>query len=233
MAEESGTEEDLYAVECTPEVVVAVGGNLHIGGDSLVLHRRGGGWVSEPSGMQHILLAVAHGGLGWLAAGYNGGIIRGSPGSWSRVDVAHYSHVFALLVENERAFAAGLTGTVVECDGTSWRPHDTPTDAHLRGLASLPGGDVVAVGLSGTILRYDGRRWAGVESPTEGHLEAVWVAGETEAWAVGYTGIVLRFDGVRWTRLDAGVTANLHSVHGNDHEVIAVGSRGMALHWER
>jgi hypothetical protein len=122
---------------------------------------------------------------------------------------------------------------VIECDGASWRPHDTGTAAHLRGLASCPEGDVVAVGLSGTILRYNGRRWRAVESPTNGHLEAVWVASEAEAWAVGYAGTVLRFDGVRWTQLDAGVSANLHSVHGNEDEVIAVGGRGVALHLER
>jgi hypothetical protein len=218
----------LYAVDSAPEVAVAVGGNLHIGGNSLVLHRRDG-WVAEPSGMQHILLAVSHGGLGWFVAGYNGGIIRGGVGAWERVDVVHYSHIFALLVEDSRVMAAGLTGTVIEFDGAAWRPHDTRTSAHIRGLAAFPNRDVLAVGLSGTILRYDGRRWTRMESPTQSHLEAVWIAGEDEAFAVGYAGCFLRFDGVRWTRLDVGVRANLHSVHGNEEHAAAVGGGGLAL----
>jgi hypothetical protein len=230
--EVSGTDEDLYAVECAGDAVVAVGGNLHIGGDSLVLHRRDG-WIAEPSGMQHILLAVAHGGQGWFAAGYNGGMIRGAPGSWSRVEVVHYSHVFALLAVDARVFAAGLTGTVIEFDGAAWRPHDTRTEAHLRGLAVFPSLDVVAVGLSGTILRYDGRRWAPMDCPTKSHLEAVWAPGEDEAYAVGYAGCFLRFDGKRWAQVDVGVRANLHSVHGSDDEVVAVGGGGAAVHLKR
>jgi hypothetical protein len=230
--ESSGTNEDLYAVDCTPDVVIAVGGNLHIGGNSLVLHRRDG-WMAEPSGMQHILLAVAHGGLGWFAAGYNGGMIRGGIGSWDRVDVVHYSHVFALLVEDERVLAAGLAGTVIEFDGAAWRPHDARTSAHLRGLAAFPNREVLAVGLSGTVLRHDGRCWRRMDSPTQSHLEAVWIADEDEAYAVGYAGCLLRFDGVRWTQLDVGVSANLHSVHGNDDQVVAVGGGGVALFVKR
>jgi hypothetical protein len=232
-AERSGTHEDLYAVACDAGVVVAVGGNLHIGGDSLILHRRGADWIAEPSGMQHILLAVAHGPLGWFTAGYNGGILRGAPGSWNRLDVAHYSHIFALAVTDTRAYAAGLTGTFIEFDGVSWRPHETPSDAHLRGLGTSPNGGVIGVGLSGTIVRYDGKRWSLAESPTKNHLEAVWVAGEAEAYAVGYAGTVLKFDGMRWRQIDSGLKANLHSVHGHADEVIAVGSGGMALHIQR
>jgi hypothetical protein len=232
--EESGTEENLYAVECTHDEVVAVGGNLHIGGNSLIVHRpRHGDWFAEPSGMQHILLAVAHGGSGWFAGGYNGGIIHGRPGAWRRVEIVHYSHVFALLVGDARVFAAGLSGTIIEFDGTSWRPHATHTEAHLRGLGATPSQHLIAVGLAGTILRYDGLRWAPMQSPTRSHLESVWVAGEAEAYAVGYAGAVLRFDGTRWTQLDGGVRANLHSVHGNDDEVIAVGGGGVALHLRR
>jgi hypothetical protein len=247
-AENSGTDENLYAVaitsataidiasasasvsECRPGATVAVGGNLHIGGDSLILHRGDHGWLAEPSGMQHILLTVAHGGLGWFAGGYNGGIIRGEPGSWSRMEVVHYSHVFAVAVTDSRAFAAGLTGTVIEFDGESWHSHDTPTKVHLRGLASTPAGGLVAVGLSGTILRYDGRRWRAEESPTTNHLEAIWVASDDEAYAVGYAGTFLRCDGKRWIRLDLGLETNLHAVHGAEEEVIAVGGDGVAVH---
>jgi hypothetical protein len=231
--ETSGTTEDLYAVECAADRVVAVGGNLHIGGNSLILHRRADAWVAEPSGMQHILLAVARGGLGWFAGGYNGGILRGAPGAWTRVEVVHYSHVFAIVVGDTRAFVGGLSGTVMEFDGVSWRPHHLPTTAHVRGMGVARNGDVIAVGLSGTILRYDGTRWSLIESPTKSHLEAVWIAGEDEAYAVGYAGALLRFDGLRWAQIDSGVSANLHSVHGNDDEVIAVGGGGVALHIER
>lgn len=201
-AEESGTQEDLYAVAAGPEGVVAVGGNLHIGGDSLILHRRDGRWTAEPSGMQHILLTVAHGGLGWFTAGYNGGILCGHPGAWSRADVVHYSHVFAVLVGESHAFAAGLTGTVIEFDGSSWKTHDTGTTAHLRGLGAFGEREILGVGLSGTIVHYDGSQWSPMATPTRSHLEAVWVAEADDAYAVGYAGTVLRFDGTRWAALD-------------------------------
>jgi hypothetical protein len=231
--EESGTEENLYAVASAADEVVAVGGNLHIGGNSLVVHRERGVWVGEPSGIQHILLAVTHGGLGWFAAGYNGAILRGRPGAWSHLDVVHYSHVFALAARGAHVFAVGLTGTVVEFDGTAWRQHDSGTNAHLRGLDVFGARDLVAVGLSGVILRYDGRTWAAMDSGTESHLEDVWVAGEAEAYAVGYAGTMLRYDGARWTRLDLDVAANLHAVYGNAREVIAVGGGGIAVHLPR
>jgi hypothetical protein len=231
--EESGTHENLYAVACTRDAVIAVGGDLHIGGDSLILHRQGNAWTREPSGMQHILLSVARGGLGWFAGGYNGGIIRGQPGAWSRVDIVHYSHVFAVAVTEGHVFAAGLNGTATEFDGQVWRPHDTHVGTHLRALGVLGERELLAVGLSGTILRYDGVEWSSMESPTGSHLEAIWVAGATEAYAVGYAGTALRFDGTSWRSTDCGVRANLHGVHGSDNEVIAVGSDGVAVHLDR
>jgi hypothetical protein len=231
--EGSPTDEDLYAVACTADDVVAVGGNLHIGGDSLILHRDRDRWISEPSGMQHILLAVAHGPLGWFTAGYNGGILWGRPGAWRRVEVVHYSHVFALAVGETRAFAAGLSGTVIELDATGSRTHRSPTGAHLRGLTAFGRRELFAVGLSGVILRYDGERWTAMASPTSAHLEAVWAPSEREAYAVGYAGTVLRFDGDAWARVDVPAGANLHSVHGEGDDVIAVGGDGVAIHMKR
>jgi hypothetical protein len=235
--ETSPTNEDLYAICAAKDdgTVVAVGGNLHIGGDSLILHREGTRWVAEPSGMQHILLTVTHSpSRGWFTAGYNGGILEGRPGSWNRVDVVHYSHVFAMHAGKTRVFAAGLGGTILEHDGEAWRPHEAEADAHLRALAGFVDDDVIAVGLSGTILRWNGRRWRSMASPTKAHLEAVWIASEKEAYAVGYAGTVLRFDGLTWQRLDVGdVRANLHGVSGHDEELIAVGGGGVALHLAR
>jgi hypothetical protein len=236
----SGTSEDLYAVASSAEVTVAVGGNLHIGGDSTILHRRRGTdeWSSEQSGMQHILLAIAPSGARghaarWVAAGYNGGVVAGAPGAFAVLDVVHYQHVFALAAIDGRVFAAGLQGSVFELSGAAKQDHTTGLDAHLRALAATPEGTLYAAGLDGTIARWDGARWSRTPTPTRRHLEGLWMASDREGWAAGYAGALLRWDGGSWTAIDSGTSKNLHAIGGNTREVVAVGSEGIAVHLPR
>jgi hypothetical protein len=227
---ESGTEENLYAVSGRDDEVVAVGGNLHIGGNSLIVSRaRNGAWISEPSGMQHILLAIRPYRDGWVAAGYNGAILVGRSGRWRREDLAHYSHVFALCTADKRIFAAGLSGTVVEFEGAEWRPHATASAHHLRSMWACAEDHVVAVGLHGTILRYDGRAWSKVKSPTVAHLEGVWLESPESGYAVGYGGTILRLGGEEWETMDSCTSRNLYGVHGNAEHVVAVGEGGSVV----
>ena len=225
----SGTTENLYAVHGIGSTLVAVGGNLHVGGNSLILHRRGDrpDLVTEHSGMQHILLTVTHGANGWLAAGYNGAILRGGPGRWARDDVVHYQHVFASCAVGERTFVGGLGGSVLELTRGVWRHHETGVDEHIRALAADREDHVVAVGLGGLILRFDGSRWQRMPSPTQASLEGVWL-GAGEGFAVGQGGAVLYYDGSRWSPADAGTDADLCAVHGHGAAVVAVGARGVA-----
>ena len=156
----------VYAIDSSADATVAVGGNLHIGGDSLVLQRRGEAWIAGPSGMQHILLAVAHGGLGWFAAGFNGGIIRGAPGSWTRVDVhAHVEPRPASPVEFEhRARRAHRIGFVLgrgpnrfEVSGRTTL-HRGPTSSVMpKDGAGKPYGDDAAPAMRSETTKMDVR----------------------------------------------------------------------------
>ncbi len=228
---DSGTSENLYAIAgCVDDdsaLAVAVGGDLHIGGSSLIASRAVAReaasavgpqpFVCEASGMQHILLAVAHGPLGWFAAGYNGGIVRGGPGAWARVDVTHYSHVFALACSEKRAFAVGLGGTMLMFDGETWRPIASRVDEHLRGAYALGDCDVLCVGLSGTIVRYDGHHCTPMRAPARAHLEGVWARSPREAYAAGLAGAIFAYDGAAWSAMTQpdGATRNFHAIHGS------------------
>lgn len=224
---ESGTSENLYAIDGSAETVVVVGGNLHVGGSSLLLHRRAEGFVAEPSGMQHILLTVTHASGGWLAAGYNGAILRGAPGRWVREELAHHQHVFASCSIADRTFVAGLGGSVLEHRAGSWRPHHTGVDEHIRAIAADGQDHVIAVGLGGLILRFDGARWQRMPSPTQVSLEGVHVA-RGHAFAVGQDGVVLHDDGSGWRSVERCTDENLFGVHGHGSEFVAVGARGVA-----
>jgi hypothetical protein len=225
-----GTDENLYAVSGAGELVVAVGGNLHIGGNSLIAHRRAGeAWKLEPSGMQHILLCVCPSAHGWVTAGYNGAILRGGPSQWHRESVVHYVHVFAVCALGKRVFAAGLGGSIIEFDGSSWHAHPSPVEHHLRALAPAGSESVIAVGLNGTVLRFDGNTWRSVPSRTTAPLESVWMLGPDHGYAVGYGGTVLRCEQGVWREEHSGTTENLHAVHGTASEVVAVGERGTII----
>jgi hypothetical protein len=208
--------------------VVAVGGDLHIGGNSLVLYRAADAerWVAEPSGMQHILLAVDHGARGWFAGGYNGGIIHGTPGSWSRIFEPFYQHIFAVCCVEDRVLFTGLSGSVIELIGDRAWPSTAGTDSHLRGIAASSTRHVIAVGLDGTIAaRIDGK-WRSMQAPCSEHLEAVWLRDEALGFAVGHGGTLLRFEDGTWDRMESPTAASFHDVHGFGDAVFAVGERG-------
>jgi len=224
----SETTEDLYAIAGSRDGRVIVGGNLHVGGDSLVMHREAGRWIREPSGMQHILLSVCATTDGWAACGYNGAVIRGAPGAWHREDVVHYLHAFAVCSAERHVFVGGLSGAVIAFDGKAWRPESTPVDQHLRAMAATSPDHVIAVGLQGTILRFDGSDWTEMQSPTHEHLEGVWLGSRDYGYAAGYGGTLLEYDGRSWRPLVSGTDRNLHAVHGNAGVAVAVGEDGTA-----
>lgn len=227
------TQENLRAVFGSNDGVLAVGGDLHVGGSSLVVRRDRAGWHPEPSGIQHILLAVTRGDFGWMAAGYNAGLVLGQPGSWTEGYAGHALHMFGLCVAGQRAYACGLSGSISVYDGDSWQLLQTGVSAHLRSICSPAPRMLFAVGLGGTIVRFDGQRWNVMPSPTRNALEGVWGDREDEVYAVGYTGTILRFDGHAWQTMDTDTDASLHGVHGTASEVVAVGARGTVLSHRR
>jgi hypothetical protein len=229
---EAPTDEDIYAIAYAANEFVAVGGNLHIGGNSLILERSRQGWNSVPSGMQHILLAIVPSEAGWFAAGFNGALIRRVDQQWQRVDFVNNQHIFSLASAGGQLYTAGLGSGVVAYDGAHFVEHAANPAVHLRSIRGY-GNGLLAVGLAGTVLRFDGVAWHRLASATHASLEGLCVVGEGEAYAVGGAGTLLRFDGDTWTAIDTGTRTDLYGVCVTDEEIIAVGANGMALHCRR
>ncbi len=226
------TDEDIYAIAAASNEFVAVGGNLHIGGTSLILERSMRGWRGVASGVQHILLAVAPTDDGWFAAGFNGALLQRTDQQWQSVDFINNQHIFSLTAAGGQLYTAGLGGSVVAYDGKRFGEHNVVPAAHLRAIRGY-GAGLLAVGLAGALLRFDGVAWHRLVSPTRAALEALCVVGDGEAYAVGGGGTLLRFDGEAWTAIDTGTRTDLFGVCVTEEEIIAVGADGLALHHRR
>jgi hypothetical protein len=133
-------------------------------------------------------------------------------------------------------WAVGLSGTVLQYDGTRWvkklAPTALPTTKHLYGVWGDSASALWVVGQLGTILFYDGTDWFAQASGTLEDLMAVWGDSDTDVWAVGANGTALHFNGAVWSSVATGTIESINSISGvATNDIWAVGSAGLLLHW--
>jgi len=222
--EDTGTDEDLYAVCAQGNELYAVGGNLAVGGHSLIAHRAGGRWTTSRSPVQSILLAVdARDGL-VRASGFNGALVEKTPEGWRELAAPTNTHLFGIHATGSGWLACGLAGTLVELPTTL----TSVGAAHLTSLAAC-GDDEVAVGFDGTIARRSDGRWQVLAQVTREHLWSI-TSFDGRAIAVGAHGAMVEVVDGRTRILDSGIAADLHGVGAMEGLVIAVGRSGTIIH---
>ena len=138
----------------------------------------------------------------------------------------------------DRAWAVGDAGTIVQWDGLGWNPIQSPTSQDLLAICFGPDNIGWAVGAGGTTVRFVDGAWTRVDTPTKQTLRAVWAAPDDKAWAVGDGGTILRWDGYQWTLDEQPTHEDLYAIHG-PHEgwLWACGADGTVLlrsygHWK-
>jgi hypothetical protein len=226
--ESSPTDEDLYAICATPEgEFVAVGGNLNVGGGSLVCQFAHGRWTGERSPVQSLLLSVAAQRGCVRAVGFNGDIVERSDGAWRTLAAPTNVHLFCIRSFGSAWLACGLDGTVLELDGADARLQQAGS-THLTSVTAV--GEVrVSVGFDGKIARRDRGGWRTCASPTREHLWSATSDGDRICIA-GAHGTLLAGPLDALTLVAAPTREDLHAIDGVAGFAIAVGRRGTIVH---
>jgi hypothetical protein len=226
--EPSPTEEDLYAICATPEgELVAVGGNLNVGGRSLVCCFAGGKWTVERSPVQSLLLSVAAERGCLRAVGFNGDLVERVDGVWRALAAPTNVHLFCIRSFGGAWLACGLDGTVVELNRANAQLKQAGL-AHLTSVAAV-GAVRVSVGFDGTIMRRDRGGWRTSVSPTREHLWSAMSDGARLAIA-GAHGTLLVGTPDALALVPVPTREDLHAIDGVAGVAIAVGRHGTVVH---
>lgn len=133
----------------------------------------------------------------------------------------------------QRTFAVGDRGTILELDGDSWVRHTSRTQSTLRSVMMLRRNLGYAVGDDGTVLRFNGLGWYHQTTPTSVQLNNVWAVNPDTIFAVGNDGAVMEYNrwvGQRWRLLNAKTSEDINGVWALTwRDVFAVGTNGTIL----
>lgn len=132
-------------------------------------------------------------------------------------------------------YAVGLSGSLLEYNGTTWSTVTPPKSGGFRAVSGLSGAAVPSVwvvGDNGISLRDTAGAWTLVNTPSNNTLNGVWAASAGTAFAVGAGPTILRYSRGTWSSMSipGGVNNNLRAVWGTDSaHVWAVGAGGTIL----
>lgn len=123
--------------------------------------------------------------------------------------------------DNNKAFAVGDAGVILNYDGTNWTQQNTGVSARFWDVAvdrSTPTAQAYAVGSAGTIFKYDGTVWSAQTSGIGAGLFGTGVVGQDTVYAVGglTQGLILKTTngGATWATVLNGVDVSFRSVTG-------------------
>lgn len=123
--------------------------------------------------------------------------------------------------DNNKAFAVGDAGVILNYDGTNWVQQTTGVTARFWDVAvdkSNTTPEAWAVGSGGTIFRYDGTNWSPQNSGITGGLFGTTALGNNVVYAVGglTQGLILKTTngGTTWNTVLNGVDVSFRSVTG-------------------
>lgn len=136
-------------------------------------------------------------------------------------------------------FAVGVSGTILQYNGSNWVAASSPTSNTLYGVYVVSASEAWAVGASGTIIKYNGSTWSTVSSGTTNTLYAISMLDTTlsgtanTGWAVGASGTSVQYNGSSWSVVSTGTSNTLYGVglFFNSVDAWAVGAAGTIHHW--
>jgi|GEM_PF-3325680 len=138
-------------------------------------------------------------------------------------------------VDSGPSLLVGADGLILRRGANGWvREANGLTSEDFNSVFALDDKTAYAVGNGGTVAAYGPDGWRLLPIPTTANLLAVWARGrEIFVGAEGEDATLLYFDGTNWWPIHLGDPAgNVSDIWGNEHEVIAVGSGGNALHFD-
>jgi hypothetical protein len=138
-----------------------------------------------------------------FAVGISGSAVRGTGGTWSRMDAGTTrSLYFVWGTGPDDVFAIG--DAYLHFDGSSWEPVTPPTNRRLRAVWGATSSNLFFVGDYGTILHFDGAAWSDYSVDDEHHFGDIWGSGRDDIYAATVRGLPYHYDGNSWTLLDTG-----------------------------
>lgn len=182
----------------------------------------------------------------WIVGGQHdaGHILRGSGDRWTAQPVPDGTPLLNWVhgTSADDVWVAGISGTLLRWDGSTWTDHSVDTEAAFWGLYAHPSGEVIAVGGESRwggdgamIWRFDGSAWSAVALPEKlkglGNLFKVTHDG-SQYWLVGASGAALRGDGASFAPVATGYPNDLVTASrpaGGGHDPIVVGGRGTGV----
>ncbi|HRG59539.1 MAG TPA: PKD domain-containing protein [Bacteroidia bacterium] len=160
----------------------------------------------------------------WRVVGSNG-LIRESADNgqtWTPMNSGVTQRMYGVATyDNNKSFAVGDAGVILNFDGTNWVQQNTGVTARFWDVAvdkSAATPTAYAVGSGGTIFKYDGSNWSPQNSGISGGLFGTTVLGNNVVYAVGGVtqGLILRTSdgGQNWVTVLNGVDVSFRSVTG-------------------
>jgi serine/threonine protein kinase/photosystem II stability/assembly factor-like uncharacterized protein len=215
----TGTDGALYAVagaRGAPTWIAGEQGRLFLLDDDHVVKLTDGPTVPLRDG------TVVGGAM--VAVGEWGRIIRQTERGFGELESPTRAALAAIVrYSDERAFAVGDDGAIVEIRYDSASLVESPTTASLRDVIENEG-TFVAVGTGGTVLRGFPSAF---EVQTLRDVPDLWSVSSDGAIAVGNTGTVVRFGTTGFSRIDCGAPEGFRSVVRVGDEYFAAGERGI------
>jgi photosystem II stability/assembly factor-like uncharacterized protein len=160
----------------------------------------------------------------WRVVGSNGLIKESTDNgqTWTPMNSGTTQRMYGVSTfDNNKAFAVGDAGVILNYDGTNWSQQNTGVTARFWDVAvdkSTPTAKAYAVGSNGTIFKYDGANWDPQSSGISAGLFGTGVVGQDTVYAVGglTQGLILKTTngGTTWNTVLNGVDVSFRSVTG-------------------
>lgn len=191
---------NLNSIHASSSQSVWVVGNEFVNGEQrgYLNHFDGSAWTRAPIGPTSLRRVTGAAGIGDIAVGQNGGILRltAAPApAFTDLRTGPGEHLFGTWGSAPAdMWAVGNAGTVLHHDGQAVASVPAGTSVNLADVWGTGPADVWAVGQGGTVLHYDGNAFAPVASGTGAALHAVFTAAPNDVW-IGGQGTLLHWDG--------------------------------------
>src|SRR5690606_25182517 len=125
-------------------------------------------------------------------------------------------------------YAAGIRGTVLHYDGSTWSRVEVPSSADFFAIWGSRRDNIVVAGNGGAVIVYNGVAWTRVpQLATNENLRAVHIEPSGTVRVAGWAGTVIERGAQGWRRLIGSPT--LTAAAWVDDDLYLVGSAGTML----
>ena len=99
----------------------------------------------------------------------------------------------------DNIYICGSHGTILNFDGTDWKPMESGTEEYLLSIWGASSEDIYAVGDNAAMLHYDGKKWSPIEPPKDEYYTKVKGLGPDQVYVAGENGTVIKYNGKEWS----------------------------------